>query len=90
MNLSGQSLQEMLLKTFPQSHPKLQEFPSGAFMIDLLLCNEVYVVEYLAGGTQLGLSRQKTAVFGWEGAEKVLDGLDALEDRIREITKNCA
>jgi hypothetical protein len=71
------------------AHPALQaqylEFPSGAFMIDLTVAGEPYMIESI--GCEFGLSRQKTAVFGWEGVEERFESADALERRIRELVQ---
>jgi hypothetical protein len=84
MSIDGKSLQRRLLVEFPQCKPVLLEFPSGAFMIDLVVRDEGYVVEYLVGHG-FGLSKLKTAVFGWEGYEESFDTAEALEHRIRKL-----
>lgn len=82
--MNGQILQARLSSEFPQSSPRLKEFPSGSFMIDLQMRGEAYVVEYVVG-QGYGLSRQKGASFGWEGVEESFETIEDLERAVRKV-----
>ena len=53
-------------------------------MIDLVANGENYVIEYVAG-KGYGLSRQREAVFGWEGVEEEFESLSELELGVRKL-----
>lgn len=75
---------ERLTQLFPQCHPTLDDFPSGAFMIDLVIGGKVFVVESV-GSDKFGLSIQETAVFGWEGVDQLFETIEGLEQRIGDL-----
>ncbi len=58
---------------------KLTKFPSGAFMMYVPIGDEVWVVEYLHSRGWWGVSRQSTAVFGFEGFENSFENLEETE-----------
>ena len=83
----GKALTERLRLRFPVINPRLTAFPSGAFMVDINLDGNSYVVEYLPSIGVLGLSRLDTAVFGWEGFDEALSTEIDLQARIEEILR---
>jgi hypothetical protein len=84
VNMNGQPLQARLSFECPHSNPRLTEFPSGSFMIDLDVHGEVYVIEYVVG-QGCGLSRPSTATLGFEGAEGQFETVEDLVGRIRRL-----
>jgi hypothetical protein len=66
---SAKELSDRLLKEFPESRPRLTEFPSGGFMIDVQIYGVPYVAEY-------------EATFGWEGVEQSFSSIEKLADEI--------
>ena len=82
MDVSPKAFCERVSAQFPASRPKLTSFPSGAFMIDVVVDTEIYVVEHQPSLGGFGVSRMSTAVFGWEGVEKSFESLDAAEKHI--------
>jgi hypothetical protein len=46
-------------------------------VLDVKCGEEVYVLEYLPRINEIGLSRQSTAVFGWEGFEQTFESFEA-------------
>jgi len=80
----GRLLSARLRAEFSEISLKLIEFPSGAFMIDLNIRGEIYVIEQI-GGQGYGLSRQKDATFGWEGVDHQFDDIDTLCLCIRQL-----
>jgi len=79
--MTAQDLYSRLLKDFPESRPRLTEFPTGAFMIDVQIKGVSYVAEYLVG-QGYGFSRTQEATFGWEGVERAFPTIEALADHI--------
>jgi hypothetical protein len=69
------ALEKELLRAFPESKPKLLLFPSGAAMLYVSSGDETYVLEYHLD-VGLGINRESTAVFGWEGYEQPLDNIE--------------
>jgi hypothetical protein len=84
VELSGLILVSRLSSEFPGSNPRLKEFPSGSFMIDLVVSGENYVIEYVVG-KGYGLSKQSGAVFGWEGVDEEFETLSELELGVRKL-----
>jgi len=87
-NSRGELLRNRIQRRFPSCGPRLVEFPSGAFMIDIDLQGETYVVEYVPRFGTYGLSKMSTATFGWEGYEEDFEVPDALMDRIEILCKS--
>ena len=81
--MNGQLLHARLSSEFPQSSPRLNEFPSGSFMIDLDVRGEPYVIEYVVG-EGYGLSKQKRATFGWEEVDESFETGEDLERKLRK------
>ena len=69
---------ERLRAAFPHCTMKLEEFPSGAFMIDVVVGKETHLVEH-SPGQGFGVSRMSPAVFGFEGCENVFARFEEVE-----------
>ena len=70
---------------FPESEPKLTEFSSGAFILDLMISGLDYCVEYFPSEQAFGLSKTGNASPFFEGVEESFSSPDALEARIAEL-----
>lgn len=79
MNDAPQRFFERLRARLPHHAPKLTTFPTGAFIIDVPIGGEVHVVESLSE-SGFGVSRQSTAVFGWEGVENAFATFEQVEE----------
>jgi hypothetical protein len=79
--MTAKDLIIQIFTEFPESNPKLTDFPSGAFMIDIQINNVSYVAEYVVG-QGYGFSKTREATFGWEGVEKAFQSIDQLADHI--------
>ena len=55
-------------------------------MIDVPIGGEVHVVESLSEGG-FGVSRQSTAVFGWEGVENAFATFDLVEESLVALSQ---
>ncbi|ATC63307.1 hypothetical protein CMV30_04685 [Nibricoccus aquaticus] len=75
-----------LCARLPHSQPKLAVFPSGAFMIDLTIKQEMHVIEYLPS-LGFGVSRAATAVYGWEGVENAFTTTAEVEAYVTELAE---
>jgi hypothetical protein len=84
MSSPGERLRDRLTTELPQTLPRLTDFPSGSFMIDLNLDQEIYVIEHVVG-QGFGLSAQKTATFGWEGVAQTFATVEALEAAVKSL-----
>jgi len=84
--MSGAEILARLKAAHPRIDFILTGFPSGSFMIDFAALKQPYAIEYVAGGTELGLSSVKNAVFGWEGCEYIFQSVDELNKKILELT----
>src|SRR5690349_6517498 len=79
MHPSPEQFCSRIRAAFPLSRPTVTNFPSGAFMIDVQIGDEVHVVEYLPSLAGFGVSRRSTAVFGWEGVEHAFESMADVE-----------
>jgi hypothetical protein len=79
--MTATDLHDRLLQEFPESRPRLTEFPTGAFMMDVQINDVPYVAEYVVG-QGYGFSRTREATFGWEGVEKAFQSIDSLANHI--------
>jgi hypothetical protein len=87
MTASPEAFCDRVGAMFPASHPKATSFPSGAFMIDVTVGEEVHVIEYLPN-LGFGVSRRDTAGFGWEGVENQFESLAAAESYVVKLLQN--
>ena len=83
--MSPEAFIEKIEAGFPLLRPKTVRFPSEAFMIDVVIEGVIYVIEYLPS-IGIGLSRQDTAVFGWEGFEKTFEDFQDAFDYLSTLT----
>jgi hypothetical protein len=81
----GRTIANRVRLRWPSLPVKLDEFPSGAFMLDLELSGETYVVEYLPSFGKYGLSRLSTASYGWEGFEEEFSDVEHLFERLGDL-----
>lgn len=75
----GPAVCAWLFRSFPKTNPKLVEFPSGAWTIDVDFSGERYAIEYSTRLRVVGVSRTASAVFGWEGFEQAVETAEQLE-----------
>jgi hypothetical protein len=85
--MDAQALFEHIQSRFPETKPKLTNFPSGAFMIDLIIHGDSYCVEYLPSRNLLGLSKSEQISPFFEGIEESFATLEELQDRIAKFVE---
>jgi len=76
--MSHNELYLRLIKSFPECSPKLTEFPSGSFMIDIKLGGEDFVIEH-DREKGYGFSKVSNATYGCEGADKWFATIEEIE-----------
>jgi hypothetical protein len=76
---------ERIASSLPSLSVKLDEFPSGSFMIDVPIGDEVWVIEYSVRQPCFGLSRMSTAGYGFEGYEEIYDEIETLLERLKRL-----
>jgi hypothetical protein len=70
---------------FPEGHPQITDFPSGAIMLDITIGGVRYCAEYLPSRNVYGLSKTQGATPFWEGVEQSFTSPEQLEAKIHEI-----
>jgi hypothetical protein len=70
---------------FPETNPKLTEFPSGAVMLDVTIGKVQYCAEYLPSYNAYGLSKTAGGTPFWEGVEQSFTSAEQLEAKILEM-----
>jgi hypothetical protein len=85
MENNNDKITDSLLSILADFRPRVTKFPSGSLMIDILIRDVPYTVEYDAGSREYGLSLTKNATYGWEGFEEIFPNMDSLKGKIFQI-----
>lgn len=79
--IQGPPLTSRLERELPACHPRLDTLTNGAFLIDIHVKGQAFVIEYYPR-QRLGLSRLRPSGFGWEGVDSEFS---SEEDLLRHI-----
>ena len=67
-DIQGSPLTSRLARELPGCQPRLDTLSNGAFLIDIHVKGQAFVIEYFPR-QRLGLSRLRASGFGWEGVD---------------------
>lgn len=72
----------VLLRRFPECHAKLTVLQSGMVLLDFMVGDEPYVMEYLPTPNIIGVSKVKSATYGWEGVDRAFDSFEKASEYV--------
>ncbi len=85
MESPGIPLAQRLECEIPACHPRLDPLANGAYLIDLTIKGEAFVVEYYPR-VGLGISRLRPSGYGWESLDSEFENEDALVRHIAGLS----
>jgi hypothetical protein len=75
-----------LQRDYPNNYSKLTIYPLGAFLLDVKIGDENYVMAYYPD-VGVGIGKLSTATFGWEGYDYPFDSFEEAKAHLLLLLK---